>query len=647
MFSFFRGFRTGSCPWVNGDQHAAESDEEKVNREQPAEEQPEQEKTSEEARIQSDVDRWIRMMSDPDYQIRDLMTLTNRILKATTGSFVGRQQMKSLKVALKKIHKLSNFKTTLWESDGKTQRPTESTLSALLLKTLADNFHNVHANCKRLSKKGQCELGNPFIPGTTQHKYRCDYHKESVSVHLVLACLNNAMWAICKGMGDNMVMKAAFLGLYHDIGKPLTVETYDQGNGKTYTGFPAHGEVGYMMFLRQWHPGMGGLISKKEYVAIGTAILRHMCGYHDTNRYKHCLLLLEQPEVRALLEVNRVGDHFGKLGLNETGDEIEEYLDEQEVFEERMDPKHKFNFSQLLKTYGNENGFITSEKICVYLVGTSGAGKSHFVEQMEEKFPADMTVVSRDKCMASVCCGVHQRLVGKDYMKMYDIYEAGKTLSALVRKPKANGKKAENLLMTQLEKARNALADAQKAWNLHRVMSGTTNIFPEIEVHGEQQVPNIMGDVQTLFEKEINDALANPKTFLVIDTFMSCFPNAIENCVPEALKRLFRVHVHIQSYLERTSTSVADTIEKQLKISGSYGIDNPMHPDGFKTSQNKKSFTSLSAEHGSGDQLPRPAFESRFRPHLVAGVCVRTEAGGEVGYEETLDCLTHLAYDRA
>jgi hypothetical protein len=112
-----------------------------------------------------------------------------------------------------------------------------------------------------------------------------------------------------------LLTKAALLGLYHDIAKPLCVETYEFK--VPITGFPAHAEVGCMLFQAHWTPGMNSLISKDDFMAVSTAILRHMCGYHGSegtsNQYKRDLLLLEQQQVRDLLVANRVGDHFGKL----------------------------------------------------------------------------------------------------------------------------------------------------------------------------------------------------------------------------------------------------------------------------------------------------------------------------------------------
>jgi hypothetical protein len=186
----------------------------------------------------------------------------------------------------------------------------------------------------------------------------------------------------------------------------------------------------------------------------------------------------------------------------------------------------------------------------------------------------------------------------------------------------------------------NTLITAQTQWNQY--LTDKARPFPQIKIYDPliDPVPELGTEVNKLFETQIQEALGLGKFFVVIDTFMNCFPMAVESSVPQALSKYFRVHVHVQSYVERTTTSVAETLTDQLKISGPYGLDSPMHPDGFK--RGKKTFASLSAEIGTEGPLPKSTFKSKFRPHLVAGVCTRTPDGGSVGYSETLATLERL-----
>ena len=603
--------------------------------------------------LQQNVNQFIRLMAlgIDEFDSQSLIHSIQQITEQVFGTPLESNRLVYMTHALSAVHKISNLPVTLFESDGKTQKSKTSSLSALLLKTLNGNYHTVQAPCQdRHPKTGDCKHNTQFVSGTSDHIFSCDFHKyDSVSVHLVLACFHNTLWVIDNMCSDDLVKdlplltKASLLGLYHDIAKPLCVETYEFK--EPITGFPAHAEVGCMLFQAHWNPLMNSLISNDDFMAVSTAILRHMCGYHGSegtsNRYKRDLLLLEQPQVRDLLIVNRVGDHFGKLvDVSDVPNEsIEHFLAEQKLFDQRMHPLNgcPFNLTDLLKRSKNKEGQIIAKPIVLYLIGTSGAGKSYFASMLEEKFPEQISLISRDVCIATVSCGVQQRLEGLDYQMMYRIYDAGKSLGKTLGQSKG---KNQTQNPNPLHPAIIALITAQTQWNQYLVDKDRP--FPQIKIYDPltDPVPELGIDVNKLFETQIQQALSLQKLFVVIDTFMNCFPMAIESSVPQALSKYFRVHVHVQSYVECTTTSIAETLADQLKISGSYGLDFPMHPDGFK--KGKKTFASLSAEIGTEGPLPKSTFKSRFRPHLVAGICTRTPDGGSIGYTETLNTLKRL-----
>jgi hypothetical protein len=584
-------------------------------------------------------------MSSDSFDEETFSVHTKSIVSAIMNIDLTGERLVKLITALTKVQKISNFSVILYESDGKTQIPVKSTLGSLLEKTLVNNFHSIRDKCQAIDKSKStvvCKHGNPLIPGTDEHLFQCDYHMyDSVSIHLTLACLYNALWAIDNEMSDDIIMKAALLGLYHDIGKPITVEAYEFKNS-LITGFPAHAEIGAMIFQAHWTPDMEILISYNDYMTISNAILRHMCGYHGSdnisNKYKRNLLLVEQPQIRALLCINRIGDHFGKLTLPDPSEPDDHFLKEQSIFEAKMKDEKKFSLPTILSRSTNKYGKIRDDKIVLYLIGTSGAGKSYFVENLMKLFPDDINVVSRDECIAAACVNVQQRLEGMDYVMMYKIYDAGKTLSRSCGKGSKGGKHDAKLISEALHK----FIDAQNAWNTYL---GTSDRFPKIKPQDPEDdtLPDVTAMVQALFEAEIKTALTSDKTFLIIDTFMNCFPQAIDNAVPKELAKCFRVHIHIQSYLERTDTSIAANLADQLKISGPYGIDMPMHPDGFRSGHAKKAFACLSSEINTEGPLPNSTFKSQFRPHYVAGICIRTPMGGNVGYMETYDLLIRLS----
>ena len=339
------------------------------------------------------------------------------------------------------VHNISVCKTNIWTSDGKIQSMIQSSLGDLLLKTLDNNFHKFQGKCHSLDG-GKCRLGNPFVPDTSDHIYTCSpFHEyDSVSMHLVLACFYNALW----GLGKNMsILHCALLGLYHDIGKPITVETIEFKNS-TMTGFPAHAEIGCMLFQMHWNPRMAKWISLSNFLAISNTILRHMCGYHDDHNprtfYKRELLLLDPPRVKLLMSINRVGDHFGKLVPPNNKEPIDHFLAQQSIFESVMNKQ--FDFQHILNTRVSADGQkICNSKFLIFMIGKSGAGKTYFTNTLQQSLPHNfVNVISRDTCIANVTVGVNQRLIGTDYIHMYKIYEAGKNLHSLTKKHKLGHK---------------------------------------------------------------------------------------------------------------------------------------------------------------------------------------------------------------
>jgi hypothetical protein len=621
------------------------------------------------SKLQQYVNEFISLIATPNNQncANEFTIIIQNIAKIIFGETIDSSRINRLINSLMTIRSISNCPVTIYESDGKQQISVVSTLSSLLCKTLTDNFHSVRKECKSFDKKNnKCKFGNPFIEGTCDHLYTCSFHMyDSLSVHLVLACLYNTLWAIDTNLDDKTIMMACFLGLYHDIGKPLSVETYEFKNS-IITGFPGHGEIGAMLVQMHWTQTIEQHISKKDYMNVVTAILRHMCGYHgnadNSNSYKRDLLLLEQPVIKKLLTINRMGDHFGKLvdktpkvqkkETEKTGEEtnnendeakeesVESFLYQQTLFERQMNSSVPFDLQTVLKSHTNKKGFIVPNKVVVYLIGTSGSGKTYFANEMLKLFPNNLTLISRDECIAKVCVGICKRLENEDYVRMYKIYECGKRVSSITKnksknKPK-NGNMVDSVETKENDKAIQDLIEAQISWNNYAATKG----YPLIKVHDEkEEIPTIHEDVKELYETKISKGMKDSNRFLVLDTFMNCFPLAIESNVPNDLKKYFRVHVHIQSYAERKESTIAETLDQQIKVSGPYGINDPIHPDGFRN--NKKSFASLSAEIGVDGPLPRSTFTSKFRPHLVAGICMRTQ-NDSIGYEETFDCLKAL-----
>lgn len=597
-------------------------------------------------------------------------TITNNANK----DLLNMKDLQKVCSAIEQTHKLSVIPVTIYESDGKVQTPKTYTLGSLLLNMLTQDFHSAEAKCHQYNKDTKmCGLKNEIHSHTIDadgictgtHLYKCTFHTfDTLAIHSVLTGIINASYVfdVLNGSRDDGFHAFVF-GIYHDIGKMLTLETYEFAPTTTslgtVTGFPAHAEVGSMQFSALWSDEMNSIISHSSYTHIATAILRHMCGYHgddtESNSYRRALLRVDSDAVRKLLCFNRVGDTLGKLNppvsQSDFGDSKEShFMSQQHKFENQLSLhsplKDSFKISFLDEMATATGDRIKSNKIALFMIGTSSAGKTWFVEELTKSlyhigFSTNAVAhISRDTCIAQVTVGLPLRLEGQAYVKMHSIYAAGKNLTKASKNvAKSSASKAD---VSSFASAKKNFITSQKEWN-DFVDSKVSTIegIKKIDVWEETQILNIPEMVSTLYNNQITKAISDPKCLLIVmDTFMNCFPHEIEEKCPKELKGLFRLHVHISSYVERKVTTVASSIDEQLKISGTYGLHNPIHPGGFKMKGNKKVFTSLSAEITTDKTLPTSTAKSKFRPHLVC-VCVRTP-NGTVGYDYTISLIQNL-----
>jgi len=550
------------------------------------------------------------------------------------------------------IHQISIVPVTLFESDGKAQKSIQSTLGAILLKTLEKDFHTVTAPCTATEKKKHsldgetkvtCKNKLPLVTdasgNTMCHTFSCEFHSESLGAHLAIASICNALMAISRNASAYETMLATFVGLYHDVGKPLCTRTYEFPK-TAITGYPAHDVFGAMIFQAHWTDLMSELITKEDFFATSETINRHMCGYHgdqdDRTMYKRDLLTFESQKIKLFLTYLRVGDQLGKVSNQKNDKGPAHFLEQQKIFEELMTnpetDREKFDFVAFCSKYG-----IKSDKIIIFPIGTSGSGKSYWSQVMAKRFLT--TIVSRDCCIANICVGINERLESSDYQAMYQIYQSGKEVSqAQAKLSKAKGEKENKNMAKQLENALAKFSEAQTNWNTH---CDQGSIFQKIPVYQKgDPVPDISGRVRDLWITKIQEALTTSSNFVILDTMMNCFPMAIDGNVPEVLSKYFRVHVHIQSFVERHQSNVGGSVEEQLIVSGPYGLDNPVHPDGMKRAQSLKAFASLSSELQIDNKVPKTMFKSVFRPHYV--ICLTRTPAGDFGTEKAMDCFRIL-----
>lgn len=500
-----------------------------------------------------------------------------------------------------------------------------------------------------------CGNGLPFVPGTTDHIFDCVFHKyDSLSTHLVLASILNALLAetfvvqnpslsstildpeqkVPDLDGDQVVFIAAFLGLFHDVGKVDVVETNEQRNFQT-TGFPAHGEIGAKKVQYLWTNSMSKCISYNDYRNVCRAIHMHMCGYHDThcqkNLYKRHMLLIENRSVLSLLSINSFGDSGGKIAAQISEDSdittSTDALNEMQKFRDFvLNENNKFDLKFITSTFKTKsNQMIRTNKLIFFLIGTSGSGKTWILNQMLEKYQNQISYVSRDCCISKVAVNVDKRLEGVTYQTMYAVYEAFVNLFKNTADKKALGK----------------LNAAQEQWNQHvgKIKEeDPSSDLSEVEMTVDKKVTSVSEEVNKLYVKKIEEALKGNSKLIVIDSMMNCWAQQVEAVMPKIIEEHFRIHCHVINSREIVSSTISTNIEAQLKVTGPFGFDSLFPKGGFEKS--KKSYASISSDIGTDGDLPNKCLKTPFRPH-IAFSCIRT-IDGDHGYSEMFEALDKI-----
>lgn len=470
----------------------------------------------------------------------------------------------------KKIHDFCQVKKEIMSSDGKTQHMEEWTPGKLLESMTYKDYHSGQFNCKNC-KGGKCSMGNP-LDKSGNHEFSSSHHKyDSLSAHCVKAMIHTCIFAVDNSFDFDMIFKATLTALFHDVGKMQTINTFDF-KSQIIVSYTAHGEAGNIMWNMLWCDEMNRFIEHREYMDIGIAIGRHMCGYHNptgpSSDYKlDTLCVFNNQNVNILLSLLMVGDHEGKMP------EIYKPFNEKdhEIFCDRTIGT-KMSFLQYFIKYKLPHTII------FFLIGRSGAGKSTFAAILQSKFT--VKVCSRDEAIAFVCLGIRKRLVGVEYKLMYDIYEAGKRLEKC-KTPAEKQRVKQEIILKQTE------------WNNY--ISENELKYTPIKIYDiEEDFPNIPDLVKNEYNQNIIDALMSGVQFVIIDTYMNCFPQAIESILPKELSNYFRIHIHLNCTDLYTTTTLGGTIQNQLAVSGTMSINQVFHPD----ARNNTGFSSISTQNG-------------------------------------------------
>jgi hypothetical protein len=304
-----------------------------------------------------------------------------------------------------RIHAICLIKKSLMASNGKIQSMEEWSLGKLLESTTHENYHTMYVSCRCCGKNKKCSMDNP-LDQYGNHEYSSPYHKyDSLSTHSMKAAFHTCVFAIDNNYDLNIVFNATLLALFHDVGKMQTVNTSDY-KSKLIISFTAHGEAGNIMWNMLWTDEMNEYITDREYMDIGIAIGRHMCGYHKPtgpgSDYKlDTLCVFNDRNVNDLLSLLMIGDHEGKIP--------ETYVEfnpiDREIFVKRTTTNITIR-EYLLK-------YNLPPTIIISLVGRSGVGKSFLASIIQSMF--NVSICSRDKIIASVCVGINERLIGIEY----------------------------------------------------------------------------------------------------------------------------------------------------------------------------------------------------------------------------------------
>lgn len=587
-----------------------------------------------------------------------------------------------LNAALDKIVQIMSdkYEVQLNESDGKTQRLVSSHLAKMLSKVCDDNYHNIVRPCSEYNEKTKCcKNGNPLINGPNgtcnHHLYECDFHIESLALHLILAMIICGFREMNSTSDVHSIFKIMFTALVHDCAKIECTKTYDLNikGAKKFTGFPAHGEFGAMKLQMHWNPKMetDNIITWNEYYETIDTVRRHMCGYHgsykDGNRYKRRLLaLLETENVKKLLTALRIGDHIGALHKDsdptepnedsESNDPIEYLTNNQNEFMENMrkydgdDRQMSVKFDE----FCNLNKIIPG-KVVVFMIGTSGAGKGHaasiLIDELNNK-GIKFGHVDRDSVVAFVLTGTYHRFLGNKYKELYKIYDLMKDLNSAIstaNKANKNNKKTEfsDQQMKQFDDIASSIILAIDNWNAPFSLMESVNDFRIKNIVKGQfdSYRNIVEEVGQEFSNRIMEYLNNPMyKGVVIDTMMNLFPQAAKACYPKQLSQYFKIHWHVQNYCTRTDGSNVgepNNIEKQLEVSGPFGPNQILHPGGSSNKADLKMFSSASTDNQSKGNVPSALGDDSFRPYDVIS-SMRTHVAGSIGYTEAIYRISRL-----
>jgi len=390
-----------------------------------------------------------------------------------------------------------------------------------LLKTLGEilnePFKYLHSNGVEMKQETTTFAQMLRIIGTVNtHTIRekgkcfvCPFHLESLFVHSHLAMLISLASVSTVTKDKRKLLRHAFVGLLHDVGKygcASTLEVTNNGRTNRWTKFPGHGEIGSGIVM------MAELkyFTADERVTMARAICVHMCGYHETNKnsikakYAWPLLRLESAAVKDYLYHLSIADRFGAYADVSVAEDAERFIKSRDDFLSAI--TEPFSGKEFYKA----NGF---HGMVIFARGMSGSGKSWIGKAISDflvEHKCSNVIVERDQFMCYVAAksvGEYcpEKATGERYLRYLEIYRKG----------------------------------------------------------------DMSGKVNEEMNKAINDGLAAGKV-VIVDTVMTFF-KAMEHAVPTSMKAAFVVAVDVirtDPFVQADADRMGIDVAKQIKLHG-------------------------------------------------------------------------------
>lgn len=356
----------------------------------------------------------------------------------------------------------------------------------------------------------------------------CSFHTEPLMAHLVYASLIAGIYAIettePSESSEKIVLMAVFSALMHDIGKPACVKAF----GK-HIGYPLHGEIGSMMFLRAFNDNMSEFFTRNQWESMAQVINVHMCSYHvtefsdDWNQERVKSIAHAPLIVKRLLKLLSYGDTFGKFA-----DETHDDTADADIF-----ISTRQNWQRMIMTPLE----LDTNKLTIFLNGRSHSGKSIIANLLIDQMTAKgktCSYISRDIIMCL--------LIWERYFKQLEKQGFSEPLPG--------------------ERPTGALYGA--CYNL---------------CHAN----NLGSLVNARMKKQISESIIKNDVTL-IDTMTTLFPG-IDRIIPADVSRTIRISLLCTANFETVLDDKNGVdAKKQLELTGEISLMSPMDLTGVDTS---------------------------------------------------------------